>query len=276
VATIGRLDADHRAQHGEPMLPASVEPAEVYQGAVTVLMRLVFLLYAEERGLLRVDDDLYADAYAISTLAEQLREWASDVGEDTLERSTTAWQRMLATFRAIHRGARHDQLTLPGYGGSLFDPDRFPWLEGRPNADAGLEDSEPLRIDDRTVLRALEALQWLRFAGERRRVSFRVLDALELCVSKLRISLQDSLVQPIGCFGPGYHLGSVPDLLSHVGVHRSLYRCRSEFRPVQNYPGFPVGCCLGHLPRYPDVLPELPSDVPRIFSACDSIEDHLD
>ncbi len=180
VATIGRLDADHRAQHGEPMLPASVEPAEVYQGAVTVLMRLVFLLYAEERGLLRVDDDLYADAYAISTLAEQLREWASDVGEDTLERSTTAWQRMLATFRAIHRGARHDQLTLPGYGGSLFDPDRFPWLEGRPNADAGLEDAEPLRIDDRTLLRALEALQWLRFAGERRRVSFRVLDVEQI------------------------------------------------------------------------------------------------
>ena len=95
----------------------------------------------------------------------QLHERASDAGEDTLERSTTAWHRMLATFRAVHRGARHDQLTLPGYGGSLFDPDRFPWLEGRPDAGAGLEDADPLRIDDRTLLRALEALQWLRFAG---------------------------------------------------------------------------------------------------------------
>ena len=180
VATIGRLDADHRAQHGEPLLPATVGPAEVYQGAVTVLMRVVFLLYAEERGLLRVDDDTYADAYAISTLAGQLRERASDVGEDTLERSSTAWHRMLATFRAVHRGARHDHLTLPGYGGSLFDPDRFPWLEGRPDASAGLEDADPLRIDDRTLLRALEALQWLRFAGERRRVSFRVLDVEQI------------------------------------------------------------------------------------------------
>jgi hypothetical protein len=180
VATIGRLDAEHHAQHGKPLLPATVGPAEVYQGAVTVLMRVVFLLYAEERGLLRVDDDTYADAYAISTLAGQLREHASDAGEDTLERSTTAWHRMLATFRAVHRGARHDQLTLPGYGGSLFDPDRFPWLEGRPDADAGLEDADPLRIDDRTLLRALEALQWLRFAGERRRVSFRVLDVEQI------------------------------------------------------------------------------------------------
>ena len=180
VATIGRLDAEHRAQHGEPLLPATVGPAEVYQGAVTVLMRVVFLLYAEERGLLRVDDDTYADAYAISTLAGQLHERASDAGEDTLERSTTAWHRMLATFRAVHRGARHDQLTLPGYGGSLFDPDRFPWLEGRPDAGAGLEDADPLHIDDRTLLRALEALQWLRFAGERRRVSFRVLDVEQI------------------------------------------------------------------------------------------------
>jgi hypothetical protein len=180
VATIGRLDAEHRAQHGEPLLPATVGPAEVYQGAVAVLMRLVFLLYAEERGLLRVDDDTYADAYAISTLVGHLRERASDAGEDTLERSTTAWHRMLATFRAVHRGARHDQLTLPGYGGSLFDPDRFPWLEGRLDAATGLEDADPLRIDDRTLLRALEALQWLRFAGERRRVSFRVLDVEQI------------------------------------------------------------------------------------------------
>ncbi|GJF18172.1 hypothetical protein NGTWS1803_06930 [Mycolicibacterium cyprinidarum] len=180
VATIGRLDAEHRAQHSKPLLPPDVEPAEVYQAAVTVLMRVVFLLYAEERGLLRTDDDIYADAYAISTLAGQLREHASEAGEDSLERSTTGWQRMLATFRVIHRGARHDQLTLPGYGGSLFDPDRFPWLEGRVDAAASLEDAEPLRVDDRTVLRALEALQWLRFAGERRRVSFRVLDVEQI------------------------------------------------------------------------------------------------
>lgn len=180
VACIGRLDANHKIQHGETLLPAAVEPAEVYQGAVTVLMRLVFLLYAEERGLLPVDDDTYADGYAVSTLAGQLRERASDVGEDTLERSSAAWHRLLGAFRAVHRGARHEQLALPGYGGSLFDPDRFPWLEGRRAADTSLDDSDPLPIDDRTLLRALEALQWLRFAGERRRVSFRVLDVEQI------------------------------------------------------------------------------------------------
>lgn len=180
VGCIGRLDAEHRAEHGGPLLPADVEPADVYQAAVTVLMRLVFLLYAEERGLLPLDDDTYAEAYAASTLAGQLRERASDAGEDTLERSSVGWHRLLATFRFVHRGARHDQFNLPGYGGSLFDPDRFPWLEGRDTADASLEGSEPLRIDDRTLLRALEALQWLKFSNERRRVSFRVLDVEQI------------------------------------------------------------------------------------------------
>jgi hypothetical protein len=180
VATIGRLDAEHRAHYGGALLPPDVRPSDVYEAAVTVLMRLVFLLYAEERGLLPLDDDTYADSYAASTLAPQLRQRANDTGEDTLERSSAGWHRLLATFRAVHRGSRHEQLTLPGYGGSLFDPDRFPWLEGRGNREAALHSHEPLRIDDRTLLRALEELQWLRFAGERRRVSFHVLDVEQI------------------------------------------------------------------------------------------------
>jgi len=44
---------------------------------------------------------------------------------------TDAWNRLLATFRAVYGGVRHDRLTLIAYGGSLFDPDRFPFLEGR-------------------------------------------------------------------------------------------------------------------------------------------------
>lgn len=180
VATLGRLDADHLRQHGRPLLPAHVEPTAIYQAAVTVLMRLVFLLYAEERGLLPLDDDTYADTYAASTLATHLRERAGEAGEDALERSCTAWHRLLALSRAVHRGLRHDQLNLQAYGGSLFDPDRFPWLEGRAWAAAPLDDALVPPVDDRTILRALESLQYLRFSGERRRVSFRDLDVEQI------------------------------------------------------------------------------------------------
>ncbi|HEY0169146.1 MAG TPA: type IIL restriction-modification enzyme MmeI [Jatrophihabitans sp.] len=180
VASIGRLDAHHQAEHGTRLLPAGVGPAEVYQAAVTVLMRLVFLLYAEERGLLPLDDDTYASAYAVNTLADSLRDRATDHGEDALERTATGWYRLLSLFRGVHRGARHEQLILPAYGGSLFDPDRFPWLEGRPDADAPLGSGTVPAVDDRTLLKALDSLQTLQFAKERRQVSYRSLDVEQI------------------------------------------------------------------------------------------------
>ncbi|MDQ0284120.1 Eco57I restriction-modification methylase domain-containing protein [Rhodococcoides fascians] len=180
VASIGRLDAHHLAEHGTRLLPAEVGPAEVYQAAVTILMRLVFLLYAEERGLLPLDDDTYANAYAVNTLASTLRDRAADRGEDALERTATGWYRLLALFRGVHRGARHEQMVLPAYGGSLFDPDRFPWLEGRSTAAAPLGEGDVPAIDDRTLLKALESLQTLKFAKERRQVSYRTLDVEQI------------------------------------------------------------------------------------------------
>ncbi len=51
----------------------SKDPNTVYGGLLTVLMRLVFLLYAEDRGLMS-DDPIYAENYSVSKLFEQLRE----------------------------------------------------------------------------------------------------------------------------------------------------------------------------------------------------------
>ncbi|MDQ3485133.1 MAG: hypothetical protein M3445_06945, partial [Actinomycetota bacterium] len=178
VAVLGRADVEHRERHGTPLLPEAVTPADVYAASVTVFMRLLFLLYAEERDLLPLDDDTYATSYAVTTLVRELRSSADQRGEPTLERSTAAWHRLLATFRAVHRGTRHHSLNLNAYGGSLFDPDRFPWLEGRhPDQDGTV----PL-LDDRTILRALEALTNVRVPGEPepRAVSFAVLDVEQI------------------------------------------------------------------------------------------------
>jgi len=179
VASIGRLDSDHKAAHGHGLLPAGTEPSEVYEACVTILMRMVFLLYAEERGLLPADDDTYARAYAITTLTDRLTDRA-DQGEDALERSSEGWQRLLATARAIHRGTSHELMPLPAYGGSLFDPDRFPWLEGRATADEPLGGQEPVGVDDRTLLKALQALQTVTIEGISQSVSFRVLDVEQI------------------------------------------------------------------------------------------------
>lgn len=159
-----------------------VSETDLYNAALTLMMRLVFLFYAEERGLLHLGRSLYDDNYAVSTLLEQLQEVADRHGEEVLERRHDAWARLLATFRAVHGGVQHQDLLLPAYGGSLFDPDRYPFLEGRPAGSAWRSTpAEPLAVNNRVVLHLLGALQRLqvKVAGggpaESRRLSFSAL-----------------------------------------------------------------------------------------------------
>jgi hypothetical protein len=165
-------------------LLGDLDPRVLYQGALSTMMRLVFLLAAEERGLFLLGDQLYDQSYAVSTLRGQLQEEADRFGEEPLERRHAAWQRLLATFRMVFGGVQHEQLRLPAYGGGLFDPDRFPFLEGRkPGVNMA---EEPVPIDDRTVLHLLDALQVLRRKGrgagpaEAQRLSYRALDVEQI------------------------------------------------------------------------------------------------
>jgi hypothetical protein len=163
ILTLDRLDAD---SDGE--LLVGVDDDDLYAGAVTVMMRIVFLLFAEDRRLLPSDDDLYLAGYSISTLVEQLEQRAQLAGEAALEHRTGAWHRFLATARALHGGVSHEDLRLPAYGGSLFDPAAYPWLEAVD------------RVDDRTMLRMLRAVQYVELNGERRRLTFRALDVEQI------------------------------------------------------------------------------------------------
>ncbi len=164
-------------------LLAGADEKQLYEAALTVMMRLVFLFSAEERGLLLLGDPLYDQYYAVSTLREQLREDADKHGEEILERRHDAYSRLLATFRAVHGGVEHEAMRLPAYGGTLFDPDRYPFLEGRSPGTSWRDDpAQPLPIHNRDVLHLLEALQVLRVKvpgggpAEARRLSFRALD----------------------------------------------------------------------------------------------------
>lgn len=159
-------DRDRELLHGIS------EPA-LYEAALTVMMRLVFLLSAEERGLLLMGDGKYEAHYAISTLRSQLLVEEPEI----LEKRKDAWSRLLATFRAVFGGIDHENLRLPALGGSLFDPDRFPFLEGRSTGTTWRTDpAKPLPIDNRTVLLLLEAIQ--QFQG--RTLSYRALDVEQI------------------------------------------------------------------------------------------------
>lgn len=168
VQALDRADQDRNRE-----LLRDVDPRELYEAGLTVMMRLVFLLAAEERALLLLGDPRYDSFYAISSLRMQLR---AD-SEEILERRRSAWSRLLALFRGIFGGIDHPTLRLPALGGSLFDPDRYPFLEGRKKGTSWRSDpAEPLPIDDRTVLLLLEAIQ--TFEG--RTLSYRALDVEQI------------------------------------------------------------------------------------------------
>ena len=180
VSSISRANLD-----ADGALLVGVPPQQVYEAAATTVMRIVFLLYAEERNLLPLGEPLYDDNYAASTLYDQLTEQSDRAGDEPLELRSAAWQRLLATFRAVYAGITHDRLRMPPYGGGLFDPDRFAFLEGRaPHQAWNATPAHPLPVDDLTVREILHALQFLTTteagATESRRLSFRALDVEQI------------------------------------------------------------------------------------------------
>ena len=161
-------------------LLAGVAAEDIYGGLLTTLLRLVFLLYAEDRGLMP-RDPVYISHYAVTGLYERLRE---DAGRnpDTMDQRYGAWAHLLSLFRLIYHGAAHADMRLLGRRGQLFDPDEYPFLEGRPAGERsesmGLSpaDIKPPRVSDGVIHRVLQGL--LVLDGER--LSYRALDVEQI------------------------------------------------------------------------------------------------
>ena len=151
------------------------DPDEVYRALLTVILRLVFLLYAEERDLLP-QNETFLRYYSLAGLHERLREDAA-LYPDTMDQRYGAWAQLIALFRMVHDGAQAEDLRLPPRHGVLFDPDRYPFLEGR-RAGAARDHAriEPPLVPDGTIFRALEKLRVLE--GER--ISYRALDVEQI------------------------------------------------------------------------------------------------
>jgi len=145
------------------------DPNIVYRALLTVLLRLVFLLYAEERGMLP-QDEAFLKYYSLSGLYERLREDAA-LYPDTMNQRYGAWAQLLVLFRMVYDGADTANLDMPPRHGELFDPDRFPFLEGRPDTSLSEFAEVPL-VPDGTVHQVLESLLVLN--GER--LAYRTLD----------------------------------------------------------------------------------------------------
>src|SRR5271157_1761282 len=175
-------------RHGELLRDVlKDDPNQVYGGLLRVLLRLVFILYAEDRSLLS-NDEVYQKYYSVIGLFERLRE---DAGRytDTMDHRFGALAQLLTLFRLIYDGGRHGSFRLPARKGYLFDPRRYPFLEGvasdaRKTADSVLDPNQKLatnnqqlpRLPDGVVFRVLQNL--LILDGER--LSYRTLDVEQI------------------------------------------------------------------------------------------------
>lgn len=166
-------DASQGQLLGEALREA---PQDVYGGLLTTLMRLVFILYAEDRGLMP-SGDIYQRYYSVAGLFERLREDEARY-PDTMDARFGAWGQLLALFRLIHDGGRHGSLRFTARHGRLFDPDAYPFLEGRPYGTRRSkgERVDPPRVSDGVAYRVLRNL--LILDGER--LSYRALDVEQI------------------------------------------------------------------------------------------------
>ena len=156
--------ADELSQRQDVVLLADLperDPQQLYGGLITVLMRLVFLLYAEDEALMPADA-VYEQNYKVSGIFERLRQDAADY-PDTMEQRYGAWAGLMSLCRLVYAGGGATTDYLPARKGQLFEPGAYPWLE------------TPW-ISDGVVLSVLSNL--LVVKGER--ISYRALDVEQI------------------------------------------------------------------------------------------------
>ncbi|WP_437900365.1 Eco57I restriction-modification methylase domain-containing protein [Sorangium sp. So ce124] len=153
-----------------------------YQGVLSVVLRLVFLLYAEDQALLPVEHRTYAEHLSLGGLYARL---SHDAGAhpESMHHRFGAYGQLLALFRAVFFGVKHGTIELPPRRGRLFDPNTYPFLEGGlPGWTAAVTDpgaraqARPPSIDDGTVYKVLHRL--VVFGGQR--LSYRTLDVEQI------------------------------------------------------------------------------------------------
>lgn len=145
------------------------EEDRVYAGLLTVLLRLVFLLYCEDHRLLPSEHDLFSRHYSLLGLFEQLQQ-DNDRTPDSMGQRFGAYARLVSLFRLVYLGGKHTgagepAFDLPERRGELFDPNEYPFLEGwGPGGSAPVASAERRQavrvptVDDGTVYRVLERL----------------------------------------------------------------------------------------------------------------------
>lgn len=100
------------------------EEAEAYyQDLLRIVYRLLFLLFAEQRGMMADRGALYTKEYSISALRERAER------KQSRDHQTDLWEGLKITFRLVGQGVDKDDLHVPGYNGGLFDDEKLEFVQ---------------------------------------------------------------------------------------------------------------------------------------------------
>jgi hypothetical protein len=122
----------------------------VLDESLTVIYRVLFLLFAEARGLVPDWHSVYRDGYTLESLRRAI---------ETPDARCRVWESLQAIARLAQRGCRAGSLRVQAFNGRLFS-----------SADAPLADS--VRLDDEAVRRALLALTSHETRAGRQRIVY--------------------------------------------------------------------------------------------------------
>lgn len=130
----------------------------VLEQALTMIYRVLFLLFAEARGLVPVWHALYREAYTIDGLCRRIAERPEAPG---------LWAALQAISRMAHAGCRAGDLDVTAFNGRLFSPAHSPLVEAR-------------RVPDRVAAQVVLALATTDSPSGRARIAYHDLGVEQL------------------------------------------------------------------------------------------------
>jgi hypothetical protein len=135
-------------------------PADAFEHSLTLVYRVLFLLFAEARALVPLWHPVYRDRYTVDSIVTTLLSGRRYRGVS---------QALTAISKLAHAGCSAGELKVTAFNGRLFAPPMTTVLDRVP-------------IDDRTMERAVLAISTTTAAGSagRSRIAYRDLDVEQL------------------------------------------------------------------------------------------------
>src|SRR5439155_6771425 len=133
---LGALVGTDRTRSHRLVAAGRLPGADSFEQALTIVYRILFLLFAEARALVPLWHPIYRESYSV----EALREIA-----ERSDRTPGLWDALRAMARLAHAGCRAGDLQVTPFNGRLFAPSRTPLAERRD-------------LDDEAARRAIVAL----------------------------------------------------------------------------------------------------------------------